>query len=362
MRHLTVAYGFWRRRGAGILTALWRACRWGVPALAGGLDTEFGTGAAEAVKRWATEVWREAPAEMMWGKFVTKDSNGIIQEKSNELEGKPGDEMTFSLSRKLVGEGVTDDEDLENQEEQLPYYSDTVVLSQRRNAVRLKGRMSERRTAFNQRQDAKDHLKTWLAEAVDDDIYTKFSTSPAASRQVYPAGITAVSGLANANVIAPVIIDRTVAKAKKASPKVYPVRVAGRDWYVLILHTDVAYDLEQDATWHAAQRDANVRGDENPIFTGRLGFWRGCVVHEHEKVPVAVDGGAGGNVPWASNMFLGQKAGLLAWGMRAEAWEKEFDYGAKVGFAIGAIWGFTKAVFNALDNAYFELRVSRTNN
>ena len=63
--------------------------------IAGGTDTEFGTGAAEAVKLWATEVWHEAPSEMMWGKFIGREKNSVIQEKT-ELEGKPGDELTFS--------------------------------------------------------------------------------------------------------------------------------------------------------------------------------------------------------------------------------------------------------------------------
>lgn len=324
-------------------------------------DTEFGTGAAEAVKRWATEVWHEAPSEMMWGKFIGREKNSVIQEKT-DLEGKPGDQMTFSLTRKLTGEGVQDDEDMEGQEEPAAVYSDDVTLHQLRNAVRLKGRMTERRLAFNLRQESKDHLRGWLAEAIDDDIYSKLTTSPAASRTVYPAGVVAVSGLTGANVITPTLIDQTVAKAKKADPKVWPVRIAGRDWYVLVVHTDVAYDLEQNAAWVLTQQTANVRGDENPIFTGRLGFWRGVIIHEHEKVPAATNGGAAGDIPWASSLFLGKQAGLLAYGMRPEAWEKEFDYGARIGFCIGAIWGMTKAVFQQVDHGYFELRTARTNN
>ena len=138
------------------------------------------------------------------------------------------------------------------------------------------------------------------------------------------------------------------------------LKVTGESFFVLVFHTDVAYDLEQDATWHAAQRDGGIRGDENKIFTGRFGVWRGVVLHAHEKVPVATDGGAGA-VPYASNFFLGQQAGLFAWGRRPFAWEKEFDYGNSPGYAIGAIWGFKKAVFNAQDHSLISLRTARTN-
>ena len=61
-------------------------------------------------------------------------------------------------------------------------------------------------------------------------------------------------------------------------------------------------------------------------------------------------------------MFLGKQAGLLAYGMRPEAWEKEFDYGARIGFCIGAIWGMKKGVFQQVDHGYFEIRTARTNN
>ena len=136
------------------------------------MDTEFATGAAETVKRWATKLWIEMPREIYFGKFMKEnDSNAIIEVK-RDLEGNPGDQLTFTLLRGLTGAGVTGDDVLEGQEEQMNHFSDTVVLDQVRNAVRLKGRLSERRTAFDQRLSAKNVLKKWLAEYIDDDCFT----------------------------------------------------------------------------------------------------------------------------------------------------------------------------------------------
>ena len=149
------------------------------------MDTEFATGAAETVKRWATKLWIEMPREIYFGKFMKEnDSNAIIEVK-RDLEGNPGDQLTFTLLRGLTGAGVTGDDVLEGQEEQMNHFSDTVVLDQVRNAVRLKGRLSERRTAFDQRTSAKNVLKKWLAEYIDDDCFTQFTTGTAASRIVY---------------------------------------------------------------------------------------------------------------------------------------------------------------------------------
>jgi N4-gp56 family major capsid protein len=323
-------------------------------------DTEFLTGAAETMKRWAKEVWREAPELIYWGKFMGKDMNSVIQVKE-DLEGQPGDELTFTLLRKLQGAGVTGDNTLEGSEEQMVHYSDSIVLDQRRNAIRLKGKLSERRTAFDQRTNAKDILKTWLAETIDDDIFTGFDSSP--TSVVFGGDATSTATIDSGDTITLAKVDTAVARAKKATPKIWPVRVEGRDYYVVCMHTDVEYDLRQSTAWADHHQEAGPRDyGKNALFAGGLGVYGGAVLHSHVKIPIASTWGAGGNETGASNFFLGRQAGLFGWGSRPEWWEKEFDYNNKVGFAIGAIWDFTKAVFNAADHGFIAIRTYRTNN
>ena len=321
--------------------------------------TEFTTASPERVQRWAARVWAEMPRKIFWGKFMEESPEAIIEVK-RDLEGVAGDTLTFSFSRKLRGAGAQNDDDLEDQEEELEYFSDSVTLIQRRNAVRLKGPLSMKRTAFDQKKDAKNHLKTWLAENIDDYIFTQFDTNP--STVIFGGTATSTATLVVTDLITPTIFDKAVAKAKKADPKMWPITTSRGDRYVILLHTDSAYDLERNSEWNQTTRDAGIRGDDNKIFTGALGEWRGTVLHEHEKVPVSATGGAAGNVPYASNLFLGMQAGCFVWGKKPEAWEKEFQYGAAPGFAIGAIWDFTKAVFDGADHAAIFLRVARTNN
>ena len=321
-------------------------------------ETEYTTASSERVQVWAKRLWVEMPREIFWGRFMKENDMNAIIEVRRDLEGVPGDVYNYSLSRKLTGAGVTGDNQLEGSEEQLNTFQDTVTLDQRRNAVRLKGQLSMKRTAYDQPGQAKGHLKTWLAEVIDDDIFSKLDTN--ASTIQFGGNRASLAALTTADVITPTLIDRCVGRAAKADPKIWPVKVNGEAYFVLVIHTDVAFDLEQDGTWHQTQRDAGVRGDENKIFTGRYGMWRATVIHAHEKVAVANDGG-GGAVPYASNLFLGQQAGLFAWGRRPFAWEKEFDYGNSPGYAIGAIWGFKKSVFNAVDHALIALRTARTN-
>ncbi len=43
----------------------------GLPAIMGGADTSFATGATETVKRWAARLWVELPREIYFGKYMT---------------------------------------------------------------------------------------------------------------------------------------------------------------------------------------------------------------------------------------------------------------------------------------------------
>jgi len=328
--------------------------------ISGGADSEWATGSAETVKRWAKQAWVELPKLIYWNKFMSKGLNTVIQVK-DDLEGQPGDKITFSFVRKLQTSGVSGDADLETNEEAMVTYQDDVTIDQKRQAIRLKGRMSERRTAYSQRSVAKELLTTWLAETIDSDIFAAVDTSPSTS--VYGGSASSVATIAVGDYLTTALITKAKTKAKKATPKLWPVKVGTKDYYILIIHPDQEHDLKvHDASWAQAQREAQQRGDENPIFQGSIGVWDGVIVHCHEDIAVATNFGSGTNLPGAYGIFVGRQAGAFAWGERPRWVEKEFDYGNKVGFAIGAIFGVTKAVFNSIDHAMFSVRTYRTNN
>lgn len=349
----------WLALGASLRVALLLTWRRLTP-ITGAVDTVVTTGAAEAAKIWGARIWVEAVRAIYFSQFMKDNDQNAIIEVHRDLEKQGGDQETFTLARKLSGPGVDDDNILEGNEEELDFFSDTVTLKQKRNAVRLGGRMSEKRTRFSQRTIGKNQLKSWMAETLDDDCFTQFDTTP--TSVIFGGNATSTADVGADDKFTPDLIDRAIARAKKAAPKIHGVQVGGKVWYVVVLHTDVAFDLKANDAWKQAQREATPRDKmDNAIFSGALGYWGGAVVHEHEKVPTAINWGAGADQPGASNMFLGRQAGLMAWGAMAQAWEKGFDYDSKRGFAIGAIWGFTKAVFDGNDHAYQALRTYRTN-
>lgn len=357
--------------------ATWREAldltRYGIrPILGGAAGDPWAPGGASAagsgtttVTRWAREVWVEMPKLIYWSKFMSDDLNSIIQRKK-DLEANPGDKIFFSFIRKLTpgvagGFGATGDTTLEGKESSPATYTDDVIIDQKRNAVKV-ATMAERRTAFDQRDTARQLLSTWIAETIDADIFTAFAVNP--SNVMYGGAATSLATLSAGDTMTTALLTKAKTRAKKGPGgnwKVWPVQIGGAEYYVCVVHPDQEHDLKVfDAAWAQAQREAQLRGPENPIFRGALGVWDGVIIHSHENISTFSNGG-GGTLEGARAMFLGRQAMAFAWGKRPFWVEKEFDYGAQTGFASGAIWGQKKAVFNSIDNAYAEIVTARTN-
>ncbi len=133
----------------------------------------------------------------------------------------------------------------------------------------------------------------------------------------------------------------------------------GKEYYILIVHPEVAYDLFTLSDWQTAQREANVRGDENPLFKGALGIWDGVVVHSHEGVSTFNDGG-GASIKGARNIFMGAQAACFADNSSMNWVEKTFDYGNQLGISAGKIYGVDIADYNSKDYGVIQYMTART--
>lgn len=360
----------WILRGAllwmyeGLLAVGWVEWAAGVAAwltipLRGGVDTTVATGDAETVRRWAEKVWIELPERIVWGAYMRPDPNSILEVKQN-LEGKTGDRIDFTLARQLSGNGVQGDTTLEGSEEAVSWFTTNVVIDQFRNAVRFAGRMSERRTAFDQRKTAKQLLKDWLAAFIDNRVFTTLTTSP--TRSEFGGDATSTATIESGDYLTLALISRTKTRARKVTPQIFPVAIEGSDYFLLLVAPDVLYDLKTfDPAWAQAQREAEVRGKANPLFTGAEGVWDGVVIRSSTRVPLTTNWGSGNTLNGAENLFAGRQAGVFAWGQKPEWVEQSFDFGARTGFAIGALFEIAKATFNAQDNGSINVRTFRSN-
>jgi N4-gp56 family major capsid protein len=316
-------------------------------------DTEIPMNLVE--KAWSKQLWREAEKDNFFAKFTGTGTDAIIQVKT-ELKKDAGDQITVPLLMRLVGEGVTGDNMLEGNEEALQFYDCQVKVDQIRHAVRLKGRMEEQKTSLNLRTAAKDSLKTWFVEKQEKMIVEALTANPTVEHTVFANGRTSEDAITDADVFTADMISIAARKAKTLEPKIRRVRVEGKEYYVMLVDNYQARDLKNDTKWLEAQKHANVRGSENPIFTGMLGVYDGVVVHEYENLIRTETGASSAKVGHA--LLLGAQAGIKGVAQEATWKEDTFDYGNKVGFATGAIMGVAKSVFNNKDFAVVQVITS----
>ena len=359
------------------------------------------------------EIWKKVlmknKSDMSFlSKFIGEGENNIIQAQ-NDLKKSQGDTITIPLTAKLSGDGVTGDRELEGNEEAIVAYSDSVLIDQVRNGVRLTGKLDEQKNAYNMRMDATNKLAIWLSELETRQFFLKmggvnnttltdvagnvvgglaaWSNAPA---QVPTADTAAGFGdrylcadytngadsLASTDILSPDLISRAKYKASQKQaggmPKVNPLMVDGREHYVMFIHPWQAFDLKNNATFAQAQREAGVRGSSNSIFTGALGVWDNVILFEHEYVPfldISVAGNnfnaAGAGTDISADCFrallCGQQAAVIAHSDSSmKMVEESFDYKNKVGYATGMIGGIQKLTFNSIDYGCVAVDTSAT--
>jgi N4-gp56 family major capsid protein len=364
------------------------------------------------------EMWKkELFQDVIDGMYFTQ--NGLMGEGDNnivqtfsDLKKESGDTITVPLTAKLSGSGISGDSELEGNEEAISSYYDQISIDQIRNAVRLTGRLDSQKACYDMFKDAKDKLSTWAQEFLERQIFLKlggvsvttltdttgavysanatWSNTPDAIPTATEAGNTGVDytyrylnadasagldGIAATDVLTTGLISKAKMIAKLANPSVRPLRIKGQDFYVMFIHPKQAWDLKNatSSVWAQAQREAQVRGENNPIFTGSLGVWDGVILFEHEYVPQLTGNGSSvvfssGNTTYAPNgvvvyrsLLCGRQAVGAAFTKDSfEMVEETFDYKNKVGISTGIIGGVQKMMFNSKNYGVVTVDTSAT--
>ena len=298
---------------------------------------------------YARETWKAGLDNGFFKKFTGDDADYIVHMKT-ELKKEAGDSITIPLLLPLTGAGVTGDNILEGNEEQMIYRSFNVPIDQIRNAVRIKGKMEEKKTQLNLRKDAKTSLVRWLSTKTDRMIFDKLSTNPTQStnpsynRLIFGGSATSENTIGAADTFKAEMIGKAKRLATAdENTMIKPVQVDGIDTYVMIIDPCQARDLMNDPVWRDAQTGANIRGKDNPIFSGNIGMYEGVVVHVSPRIWRTTTGASGTKVGHA--LFLGAQAAVFAVGDEPVWVEDTFDYENQVGFKFGRIFGIAKAQF-----------------
>lgn len=323
-------------------------------------------------QQWDSKFYTEYFQESLFKGEMGTSENAVIQVKE-DLSGKPGDSLTFSLANKMTGAGVTGTATLEGNEEEVETRSQKLTVVKRRNAFRV-AEQDEAYSSISLREAGKNVLKTWAHENDRDRFIEAMASingvaygtasetqkdawlTDNADRVLFGAAISNNSGndhsasLANVDATNDVLTAGIAGVMKRmaltANPKIRPVmsKTSGRRYFCAYVHPYTFRDLKADPVIQAAQRDVGLRMQNEKLFHGGDIEWDGIVFKELDDMPLLSGVGAS-SADVAPVFFCGAQA--VGYGVRKKWWtvEETFDYGDKKGVSINQFDGIEKLRF-----------------
>ncbi|MET3560789.1 N4-gp56 family major capsid protein [Bartonella japonica] len=352
--------------------------------------THIGTHDPQSVKLWSQKLSNEVLKATKIAPLIGKSSNSIIQ-LYNETHKSAGDSVTFSLLVNLFGDGVTQGETLEGNEEALQFMNDRLVINELLHAARVANddSIDQQRILPNLRKKAKEGLVRWYANrlsimfflqvcgytartiSVDGrELYIKpvhygFNEimAPSSERIIRPDGKTKDEDLTDKakHSFSLKLIDEAVKQAKLANPQISPVHINGDDVYVLYLHPTQVMQLRTNTAageWLDIQKSVYATSRaKNPIFDGSLGMYNGVVLREAIHVTHGVNSTNNTAVKSVRRaVFLGAQSAIIGFGKNHSATnytlkEEYFDYEREFGVAAKTLIGMKKTRFQMPNSA-----------
>lgn len=325
-------------------------------------------------QQWDSEFFTDYVRASRFKRYMGTDEGSIIQLKE-DLTKKKGDSVTFALVNELVGDGVTGNQTLKGNEERLGSRSHRVYVDVLRHAVAVDD-WDVQKSVIDLRNAAKTQLREWAQKKLRDGITNalgqidgvNYTSSSAAQRNTWTANnsdrvlfglttanynatfATAVGGLSAGEQLTPNALSLMKRLAQAGSPKIKPVYVREMDqeWYVVFIGPKAWRDLTEDNpttnVLTLANRDARVRGVDNPLFTGDSLVWDGMILRELPEIAALdVSGSAGARI---EPVYLcGAQAIGMAWAQRTKSTTDTDDYEFLHGVGVQEIRGIEKLRF-----------------
>jgi len=349
--------------------------------------TSFPVNDAMAVKLWSRVLDHEALKFTDIAPLIGDDENSIIH-RQDALSKGPGDQITFAIVMQLSQLGFTENQLAEGNGETLTTYSDALVINELMAVVGVKSRrtIDQQRVPWDLRNIAKGRLGDWYKKRYSVAFFNQVcGYTPAIDVRL--TGLNAVIAASATRIIRQSskasddllvagdtftldLIDIAKEKAVTATPPIRPVKFKGsrgrrdfnntlEDLFVVYIHPFQVTALRRNTSkgaWQDLQQAAIMGGkiSNNPIFTGAIGMYNGCVMRVSYDVTngVSATGADVANVKRA--VLLGAQACMMGFGRDNSAdkliWNEElFDHKRRLEISAMTIHGMKKTVYNAVD-------------
>lgn len=307
-------------------------------------------------QQWDDEFFRDYVRSSRYKRYMGTDEAAIIQLK-DDLTKKKGDKITFALVNELTGDGVTGNTTLKGNEERLNSRSHALTVDVLRHAVAVDD-WDVQKSVIDLRNAARTQIREWAMKKLRDACTTAlgqidgvaYTSSTATQRNTWTANnsdrllfgtstanynatfSTAIGNIGTTEQCSPNALSLMKRMAQSASPKIKPVYVKEMDqeWYVCFIGPRAWRDLTEDNpttnVLTLANRDARIRGVDNPLFTGDSLVWDGMILREIPEIAALgdVSGSAGARI---EPVYLcGAQAIGIGWAQRTKSTTDIDDY------------------------------------
>lgn len=345
--------------------------------------TSFAVGDAYAVKLWEKTLAVAERQSLDIAPLIGSSANSIIQLKP-QTQKSAGDKITIGLRARLQGDGLSESDVAEGNGEGLSIYSDAFYINELGHVVGVKSgnTIDAQRVPFDLREEAKEALAMWWADrlsywffnqvcgntAQTNTKYTGMNAAlaPTANRKCFAGtsgSVTADEGLNSSYPMTLDLIDRavTIARVGDTQQRVRPIKVGGQEKYVVYLHPYQVRDLRTNTSsgqWLDITKFALSGGtnqSSNPIYTGALGEYNGCILRQSQDVATGVNSSSGAAITTVRRaVLLGAQAAVIAYGRKGNSanryrWNEELlDHKRKLEVSAWAVAGMKKTVWKDL--------------
>lgn len=289
---------------------------------------------SKTAKLWNDMLLEDRLVDQFFGSQLMSASGDNLVFTDSQLGQKKGNSVTVGVRARVKKGWLASGVSVAGNEYESVILDQTVSITDKQLGIKSTDRLSEQRGFWNMSKADRQTLIQMSSEAHDLDFFKALDESNTEvmflDTGVYKATHTLATATAAVKVddfITPEIFSYMFAQATTGfndmRPALQPVRVDGRDLFIFLTHPDALAGFENDTTFLQAQREAQVRGESNPLFRRARAIWRDVLIMTSRNVTTGVNGSG---IAYVRSHFLGKNALTYVQAELPEVQEKNVPY------------------------------------
>ena len=236
---------------------------------------------------WQARLRMDAARKSFFGPLKGKELSGKPIVERDDFVNQAGDVVHVQIMTELYGPGVTGESTLRGSEDKLSTGQFDLAVDWLRKAVALTKKV-KKEINFDALQQARVLLSNWLARELDRQVFSDLLSD--STDTLYAGNATSAATLSDDDTFTTQELDKIkLAMDRKGALPITVESEGGQETFhygVVISEVD-EFNLRGDDRWLDACKYAQLRGDKNPIFTGRPVEWNGLLVYTLRGVKAA---------------------------------------------------------------------------